>query len=39
MDYNQIQTTIETIKSMKKSGVFNNYIEYIEFPFYKNLIL
>lgn len=38
MDYNQMQMTIETIKRMKNSGVFINYIEYIDFPFYKNLI-
>ena len=38
MDYNQMQMTIETIKRMKNRGVFINYIEYIDFPFYKNLI-
>ena len=38
MDYNQMQMTIETIKGMKNRGVFINYIEYIDFPFYKNLI-
>lgn len=31
MDYNQMQMTIETIKRMKNSGVFINYIEYIDF--------
>ena len=38
MDYNQMQMTIETIKGMKNRGVFFNYIEYIDFPYYKNLI-
>lgn len=33
-DFNEI---ISTIKKMKKEGVFENYIEYITFPFYKNI--
>lgn len=32
------QELIETIQDMKEHGVFKNYIEYIVFPFYKNLI-
>lgn len=32
------QKNIEKITIMKQKGVFNNYIEYIDFPFYKNLL-
>lgn len=32
-----LKSSIDTIQSMKEKGVFENYIEYIEFPFYKNL--
>lgn len=38
MDYNSVQNIIGTIQTMKNSGVFNNYIKYIDFPFYKNLV-
>lgn len=29
---------VSTIKRMKERGVFNKYIEYINFPFYKNMV-
>ena len=29
---------IDDIRKMKKNGVFKNYIEYIVFPYYKNLV-
>lgn len=29
---------INTIKRMKENGVFKKYIEYIVFPYYKNLV-
>ena len=29
---------IETLVKMKENGVFKNYIEYIDFPFYKNMV-
>jgi len=38
MDSAKVQNDISTIKKMKENGVFKNYIEYIKFPFYKNLI-
>lgn len=38
MDSAKVQNDISAIKKMKTNGVFKNYIEYIKFPFYKNLI-
>ena len=38
MDSIKVQQNIKTIEQMKANGVFENYIEYIDFPFYKNLI-
>lgn len=38
MDEHQMEKLIDTIEKMKQGGVFNNYIEYIDFPFYKNLV-
>jgi len=32
-----VQKVVDTIQGMKDRGVFKNYIEYIDFPFYKNL--
>lgn len=29
---------INDIKRMKEKGLFKNYIEYIVFPYYKNLV-
>lgn len=29
---------IDTIQTMKDRGAFKNYIEYIDFPFYKNMV-
>ena len=29
---------IDTIKNMKENGAFKKYIEYIVFPYYKNLV-
>lgn len=34
----EIDRKIQTIEKMKQQGVFKNYIEYIDFPFYKNLV-
>lgn len=33
-----IEQKINTIEEMKSKGVFNNYIEYMTFPYYKNLV-
>ncbi len=38
MDEQKIEETIKTIIKMKENGIFNNYIEYIDFPYYKNLV-
>lgn len=38
MDKQKIQDIILAIQRMKENNCFNNYIEYIQFPFYKNLI-
>ncbi len=29
---------IDTIKNMKENGAFKKYIQYIVFPYYKNLV-
>ena len=36
MSRDDIRRKLEVIKKMKENSVFNNYIEYIVFPFYKN---
>lgn len=33
-----INKEVDTIKKMKRDGIFKNYIEYIVFPYYKNLV-
>ena len=33
-----MNTKIETLRRMKQKGVFEKYIEYIVFPYYKNLV-
>lgn len=33
-----MEKVVEDIKKMKNNGVFNKYIEYIVFPYYKNLV-
>lgn len=33
-----IDDKLNTISRMKERGVFNNYIEYMVFPYYKNLV-
>lgn len=38
MDEQKMQENISSIQRMKESGCFKNYIEYIQFPFYKNLV-
>ena len=38
MDEQKMQEDIFTIQQMKERGCFRNYIEYIQFPFYKNLV-
>lgn len=38
MDRAKVQNDVMEIEKMKAKGVFRNYIEYIKFPFYKNLI-
>lgn len=38
MDEQQMINTIDSIAKMKVNGVFNNYIEYIDFPYYRNLV-
>lgn len=38
MKQTSVEDKISTIMRMKKGGVFNNYIEYMVFPYYKNLI-
>ncbi len=38
MDEQKMQENISSIQRMKESGCFENYIEYIQFPFYKNLV-
>ncbi len=38
MDERKMQDDIFNIKRMKEKGLFKKYIEYIEFPFYKNLV-
>ena len=37
MDRRTTEEKVETLIKMKKNGVFQKYIEYIEFPFYKNM--
>ena len=38
MDEQKMQEDISSIQRMKECGCFKNYIEYIQFPFYKNLV-
>lgn len=38
MNRQKMQEDILVIKNMKERGVFQKYIEYIDFPFYKNLV-
>lgn len=38
MNDEELKETIYTIEKMKEKGIFNNYIEYIDFPYYKNLV-
>lgn len=38
MDEQKMEEIIGCIQKMKASGCFKNYIEYIQFPFYKNLV-
>lgn len=38
MDEQKMQEDISAIVRMKENGVFKKYIEYIDFPFYKNLV-
>lgn len=38
MKQTSIEDKISTISRMKERGVFNNYIEYMVFPYYKNLV-
>ena len=38
MNEQRMQQDISNICKMKNNGLFNNYIEYIDFPFYKNLV-
>ena len=38
MDRHTTAELVQTLTKMKEQGVFKNYIEYIEFPFYKNLV-
>lgn len=38
MKQTSVEDKISTIMRMKERGVFNNYIEYMVFPYYKNLI-
>lgn len=38
MKYNIMEKDVQVIKQMKENGAFKNYIEYIDFPFYKNLV-
>ena len=38
MDEQKMQEDIFIIQNMKERGCFRNYIEYIQFPFYKNLV-
>jgi predicted ATPase len=38
MDEQKMQENILSIQRMKESGCFKNYIEYMQFPFYKNLV-
>lgn len=38
MDEQKMQENISIIQQMKERGCFKNYIEYIQFPFYKNLV-
>lgn len=38
MDKQEIKSIVSTIEQMKECGAFKNYIEYIDFPFYKNLV-
>ena len=33
-----MDTKINEIRKMKANGVFKNYIEYMVFPYYKNLV-
>lgn len=38
MEEDKIRKEILNIQKMKENGCFKNYIEYIQFPFYKNLV-
>lgn len=38
MEEQKMQENIFSIQRMKESGCFKNYIEYIQFPYYKNLV-
>lgn len=38
MDEQKMQDDISSIQRIKESGGFKNYIEYMQFPFYKNLV-
>lgn len=38
MNEDKVQKDIEVIQQMRNAGAFNRYIEYIDFPFYKNLL-
>lgn len=38
MNEQKMKDDVSAILRMKESGVFKNYIEYIQFPFYKNLV-
>ena len=38
MEEQKMQENISSIQKMKDSGCFKNYIEYIQFPYYKNLV-
>ena len=38
MDINEISKLVDVIQGMKQKNIFKNYIEYIIFPYYKNLL-
>lgn len=38
MNKQKMQEDVSSIQQMKVNGCFKNYIEYIQFPFYKNLV-
>jgi len=39
MNEQKMKDDVSTILRMKEGGAFKNYIEYIQFPFYKNLVV